>query len=103
MLQRRFNRHCLIYKAQSGRWYLELADLVGQGADKAVTYGPFLNRLTLQSELSRHPHPGRIFLDDSGSRPDPTVGHRQPIFADQGHRFAQVLEEKKQAARNRPC
>jgi len=66
-------RHCLVYKAVGGNWYLELADSEDDGRDKATTYGPFPDSAKAKEFVHKNfSSPGGVEVDDRGKDPVPT-------------------------------
>lgn len=64
-------RHCFIYKSNTGKWWLELADEeYGEHWDSTV-YGPFSSAEEAEKELEQHSNPGSFHVDSSGQEPDP--------------------------------
>ncbi len=72
-LRESVSRHCEIWKASNGRWYLNLApDEHGEHKD-SDTYGPFSSSQAADDYLSRNfSNPGGLGIDDSGTAPPPT-------------------------------
>ena len=64
-------RHCAIYKAKNGKWYLELADKEYGEEYDATTYGPFDTEDDADGELQFHSNPGGFSVDSSGKTPVP--------------------------------
>ena len=72
-LNESMSRHCDIYKARDGKWYLELADNEYGEWDEANTYGPFNSEEKADDYLSNNfSNPGGMGVDDSGDREVPT-------------------------------
>jgi GNAT superfamily N-acetyltransferase len=69
--QASMQRHCEIYKAMNGKWYLELADREYEEYDKATTYGPFDSQESADKYLDRFSNPGGMGISDSGRHPVP--------------------------------
>ncbi len=65
-------RHCEMYKADNGKWYLELAAQEYGEQDEADTYGPFVDQEACMNHLDNFSNPGGWGEDDSGTRPAPT-------------------------------
>lgn len=71
-------RHCFIYKAQDGKWYMELAEKEYGDHYDATTYGPFDSEEEIvgsaggKCELDHHSNPGGWNTDDSGTAPVPS-------------------------------
>ena len=66
------SRHCEIYKSNTGKWWMELADEeYGEQWDSSV-YGPFTSQDEAETELKQHSNPGAVYDDASGERQDPT-------------------------------
>lgn len=65
-------RHCEIYKATDGKWYLELAPHEYGEYEDADTYGPFDTEDDLQKYLDHFSNPGGYGYDDSGKHKVPT-------------------------------
>ncbi len=66
-------RHCDMYLASNGRWYMELADQEHGTLEEAVSYGPFLDQEACVDYLNNFANPGGWGEDDSGTRPPPTL------------------------------
>lgn len=65
-------RHCDMYLASDGKWYMELAaDEYGE-YDEADAYGPFPSQEACMRFLNNFSNPGGWGEDDSGTRPPPT-------------------------------
>ena len=64
-------RHCLIYKADNNKWYLELGNKEGSGSKDSTTYGPFSNEDQATDALSNFSNPGGSDIDDSGKKKPP--------------------------------
>ena len=62
-------RDCSIYKAQDGKWYMELEDI--HYREKYEYYGPFTSFAATLAELNKHSNPGGYEMDDSGTRAVP--------------------------------
>lgn len=68
-------RYCGIYKATSGKWYLELAPQEYGQIHDAYCYGPFRSEAEADKYLHRNfSNPGGCEIDDSGTRTEPTTG-----------------------------
>ncbi len=65
-------RHCDIYKAADGKWYMELADAEDGEQYDSTAYGPFYSSDAAVKYLDNFSNPGGYGLDDSGERPAPT-------------------------------
>jgi hypothetical protein len=65
------SRHCLIYKANDGKWYVELGDYEHQYED-CPTYGPFGSYEDAENELDYHSNPGGWNIDESGTESPPS-------------------------------
>jgi len=65
-------RHCDMYKAANGKWYLELAAQEYGDQSEANTYGPFADQEACIDYLDNFSNPGGWGEDDSGTRPVPT-------------------------------
>lgn len=66
------SRHCEFYKAQDGRWYMELASREYGDERDATTYGPFPTQDAAERYLSDNfSNPGGWYEDDSGDKPVP--------------------------------
>jgi hypothetical protein len=68
-----FQRHCEIYKAVDGRFYVDLANEEYGGVEDCTTYGPFATEQEANGELEHHSNPGGLYVDLDGTRPVPTV------------------------------
>lgn len=66
------DRHCDIYKAVDGQWYMELSPREYDGREKATTYGPFASFDVVDEYLGNFSNPGSYGLDESGTAPVPT-------------------------------
>jgi hypothetical protein len=66
------DRHCIIYLASDGRWFLELGDREGDGPQDSTAYGPFPSMKAAEAELAHHGNLGRIRVDGTGMRAAPT-------------------------------
>lgn len=67
------SRHCSVYRATDGRWYLELAsDEYGERED-ADTYGPFPDEGAIDAFSRFFPNPGGTDIDDGGTQPVPSA------------------------------
>ena len=64
-------RHCDMYLASNGKWYMELADREYGEREEATTYGPFVDQEACMDYLDNFSNPGGWGEDDSGSRPPP--------------------------------
>jgi hypothetical protein len=65
-------RHCAIYLASDGNWYLELGEHEHDEYEDSVTYGPFATQRAAEKHLDQFSNPGGIDEDDSGDRRAPT-------------------------------
>ena len=65
-------RHCAMYKASDGKWYMELADHEYADYEEANTYGPFSSQEQAMDYLDNFSNPGGWSEDDSGKRQPPT-------------------------------
>lgn len=65
-------RHCALYLATNGKWYLELADEEHGERSDSVTWGPFPSEAAAERFLDKFSNPGGIDLDDGGTSPPPT-------------------------------
>ena len=65
-------RHCDMYKATDGKWYVELAAHEYGDHSEADTYGPFVDQAACVRHLDNFSNPGGWGEDDSGTRPVPT-------------------------------
>ena len=80
-------RHCELYKAANGKWYLELANQEYGEVDDATTYGPFATEEACMNHLDNFSNPGGYGIDDSGTRPAPTESpNGQPLQSPHGRR-----------------
>lgn len=65
-------RHCAVFKAQDGQWYLELGNFEhAHEREDCTVYGPFSCCRSAEDELDHHSNPGSMWTDDSGQRPVP--------------------------------
>jgi len=64
-------RHCFIYKARDGKWYMELADREYGEREEATTYGPFGSEDDADDYLDNFSNPGGYGVDSSGKLPAP--------------------------------
>lgn len=71
LLQESTPRHCFVYKAKDGLWYMELADREYGEKEEATTYGPFPSEDAADDYLSNFSNPGGYGVDSSGRRPVP--------------------------------
>ena len=72
-------RHCEIFKADDGRWYVELGsyeDHWDEYDDPFEVYGPFPSEASAERELRNHSNPGGYDVDDSGRRRKPSRPRR---------------------------
>ena len=70
-LRESMSRHCFIYKAKNGKWYMELApDEYGE-QHSADLYGPFNSEEAADDYLDYFSNPGGLSLDKSGKMPVP--------------------------------
>lgn len=65
-------RHCSLYKAVDGQFYMELGDQEYATNEDSPCYGPFPSEAALMRELDRHSNPGGWDEDFSGTAPVPT-------------------------------
>lgn len=66
------SRHCSIYKAKDGKWYMDLANREYGDHYDSTTYGPFSSEEATMAYLdTNHSNPGSFFTDDSGKHPVP--------------------------------
>lgn len=65
-------RHCSIYLAKNGKWYMELAAFEYGRRDDSYTYGPFNSLPAVDEELKYHSNPGGSIIDNSGTKEVPT-------------------------------
>jgi hypothetical protein len=78
-------RHCSFYKAQNGKWYMELAPHEYGEYEDATTYGPFYTEEGAMKYLNNFSNPGGYDIDDSGEREVPTVSpNGDPIRSPSG-------------------
>lgn len=66
-------RHCSIYLAKNGKWYMELGISEHDRREDSVTYGPFNSLEEVDEERRFHSNPGGSFMDDSGKQEAPVV------------------------------
>ena len=67
------SRYCAFYKANNGKWYMELAAREYGEHKEATTYGPFESKEDANDFLhDNFSNPGGYFTDDSGRKPVPT-------------------------------
>jgi len=72
-LSESMSRYCGIWKANNGRWYLDLAPNEYDGYDKAITYGSFSSEEAAEKYLEDNfSNPGSMDIDDEGRHPPPT-------------------------------
>jgi len=65
-LNESMSRHCFIYKAKNGSWYMELADdEYGEQYDSDL-YGPFNSQQAADDYLDNFSNPGGIYYDKKG-------------------------------------
>jgi hypothetical protein len=68
------SRDCAFYKAQDGKWYMELAEEEYAGREDATTYGPFGSQEAADKYLTDgFSNPGSSWSDDSGKAPVPAM------------------------------
>lgn len=68
------SRYCSFYKAQDGRWFMELAQEEHGEREDATTYGPFRDQEAAIEYLDENfANPGGWNVEDSGTLPVPTV------------------------------
>ena len=65
-------RHCDMYMASDGKWYMELAGREYGDREEADTYGPFPDQEACMDYLDNFSNPGGWGEDDSGTRKPPT-------------------------------
>jgi hypothetical protein len=76
------SRHCLIYRATDGLWYLELGNFeyhYDEEQGPFSVYGGFSSVDGAEQELQRHSNPGCLETDDSGSRAPPPPVAPNPL------------------------
>ena len=61
------SRHCAVYKAKDGNWYMELANNEYEGRDEATTYGPFSTEDAVWKYLDRFSNPGGFSVSKDGN------------------------------------
>jgi len=66
-------RHCAVYLAKNGKWYMELGVQEYDRQSDSTTYGPFVSMDKAYDELRYHSNPGGSMQDSSGTREVPTV------------------------------
>lgn len=66
-------RHCFIYAAKNGKWYMELGHDEGDRREDSTTYGPFNNQEEVDNERRYHSNPGGSMMDASGKMEVPTI------------------------------
>jgi len=67
------SRHCDLYKARNGKWYMNLGEEEHDEYRDSRTYGPFDSQEETDEFLSAYfSNPGSSEVDDSGKQPVPT-------------------------------
>jgi hypothetical protein len=80
------SRHCAIYKAVNGKWYMDLAEREHGEEEDSTTYGPFDSSENAESYLENFSNPGSTWIDRN-SNPVPTVSpNGRPVQKPQSHR-----------------
>lgn len=80
MLLESLERHCAFYKAQNGKWYMELADKEYGDWKDSTTYGPFDSEDEAMDQLNNFANPGSFFTDEDGTKPVPKKSpNGQPV------------------------
>lgn len=66
------SRHCSIYKAKDGNWYMDLADEEYGEHEDSTTYGPFSSEEAAEKYLdNNHSNPGGYSSNGSGTKEVP--------------------------------
>jgi len=80
-------RHCDMYLASDGKWYMELAAHEYGDQHEADAYGPFPTQEACIDHLDNFSNPGGWGEDDSGTRPPPkTAPNGTPVQRPGGSR-----------------
>lgn len=78
------SRHCAMFKATDGKWYLELGTHeyhYDEEREPFQRFGPFDSQDGADRELYRHSNPGALTIDDSGeSAPPPAEALTRPPY-----------------------
>lgn len=82
------SRHCYIYLATDGNWYMELSDREYDDGDDANVYGPFRSEEAAVEHLDNFSNPGGWDTDDRGTMSPPTKGSNgRPLINPSEHGF----------------
>lgn len=68
------SRHCAMFKATDGKWYLVLGRYeyhYDEERDPFERFGPFADQEGADQELRRHANPGALSIDESGTYAPP--------------------------------
>lgn len=79
-------RHCAMYLATNGKWYLELADKEYGERRDANTWGPFPSEKAVEKFLDNFSNTGGIDYYEEGKKPPPTRGpNGEPLKSPQSY------------------
>jgi hypothetical protein len=99
-LHESMSRHCEIYKAKNGKWYLDLAPKEDGERQDADTYGPFPSENAADKYLDRFSNPGSLNIDDSGDRPVPKKSPNGSHVKKPGSRMWESARPQTRAMKN---